>query len=95
MAQTQKIIGTVVDDLGEPIIGANIRVKGTTNGTNTDLDGKFSLDAAAGSTLEISFVGYATQTVKAAAGMTVTLKEDNYAWKKMKTGYRCYRSGKG
>ena len=77
VAQTQKITGTVVDDLGEPVIGANIRVKGTTNGTITDLDGKFSLDAAAGSNLEISFVGYATQSVKAAAGMKVTLVEDS------------------
>ncbi len=76
-AQTQNITGTVVDDLGEPVIGANIRVKGTTNGTITDLDGKFSLNTPAGSTLEVSFVGYATQTVKAAAGMTVTLKEDS------------------
>ncbi len=76
-AQSQNITGTVVDDLGEPVIGANIRVKGTTNGTITDLDGKFSLNTPAGSTLEISFVGYATQTVKAAANMSVTLKEDS------------------
>ncbi len=76
-AQTQKITGTVVDDLGEPIIGANIRVKGTTRGTITDLDGKFSLDAAAGETLEVSFVGYATQSVKAANGIKVSLKEDS------------------
>ncbi len=76
-AQNQKITGTVVDDLGEPVTGANIRVKGTTRGTITDLDGKFSLDAAAGETLEISFIGYATQTVKAANGLMVTLKEDS------------------
>ena len=76
-AQNQKITGTVVDDLGEPITGANIRVKGTTRGTITDLDGKFSLDAAAGENLEISFIGYATQTVKAANGLTVTLREDS------------------
>ncbi len=76
-AQNQKITGTVVDDLGEPITGANIRVKGTSRGTITDLDGKFSLDAAAGENLEISFIGYATQTVKAANGLKVTLKEDS------------------
>ncbi len=76
-AQTQKITGTVVDDLGEPVTGANIRVKGTTRGTITDLDGKFSLDAAAGESLEVSFIGYATQTVKAANGLKITLKEDS------------------
>ncbi|MCQ2237528.1 MAG: carboxypeptidase-like regulatory domain-containing protein, partial [Bacteroidales bacterium] len=76
-AQNQKITGTVVDDLGEPITGANIRVKGTSRGTITDLDGKFSLDAAAGENLEISFIGYATQTVKAANGLKVTLQEDS------------------
>ena len=76
-AQNQKITGTVVDDLGEPVTGANIRVKGTTRGTITDLDGKFSLDAAAGETLEISFIGYATQTVKAANGLNITLREDS------------------
>ncbi len=76
-AQTQKITGTVVDDLGEPVTGANIRVKGTTRGTITDLDGKFSLDANAGETLEVSFIGYATQTVKAANGLTITLREDS------------------
>ena len=76
-AQNQKITGTVVDDLGEPITGANIRVKGTTRGTITDLDGKFSLDAAPGENLEISFIGYATQTIKAANGMAVTLREDS------------------
>ncbi len=76
-AQTQKITGTVVDDLGEPVTGANIRVKGTTRGTITDLDGKFSLDAANGETLEITFIGYATQTVKAAPGLNITLKEDS------------------
>ena len=76
-AQNQKITGTVVDDLGEPVTGANIRVKGTSRGTITDLDGKFSLDAAAGENLEISFIGYATQTVKAANGLKITLKEDS------------------
>ncbi len=76
-AQNQKITGTVVDDLGEPVTGANIRVKGTTRGTITDLDGKFTLDAAAGESLEVSFIGYATQTVKAANGLTITLREDS------------------
>ncbi len=76
-AQSQKVTGTVVDDLGDPIIGANIRVKGTTNGAVTDIDGKFSLDVAAGAQLEVSFIGYASQTVAAANGMTITLREDS------------------
>jgi len=76
-AQSQKITGTVVDEFGDPIIGANIRVKGTTNGAVTDIDGKFSLDAKAGSPLEISYIGYASQTLNAANGMTVTLREDS------------------
>lgn len=76
MAQTQKISGTVVDEFGDPIIGANIRVVGTTTGAVTDIDGKFSVDAKSGTNLEVSFIGYATQIVKASAGMTVTLRED-------------------
>ena len=77
VAQSQKITGTVVDEFGDPVIGANIRVKGTTNGAVTDIDGKFSLDTSAGSELEISFIGYVSESVKAAPGMTVTLREDS------------------
>ena len=76
IAQTQYITGTVVDDFGEPIIGANIRVKGTTKGTITDLNGKFSLDVAPGQTIEVSFVGFSTQTVVAASDMRIILQED-------------------
>jgi uncharacterized alpha/beta hydrolase family protein len=53
-----KITGKVSDASGEPIIGASVIVKGTTNGTITDFDGNFSLNAPAKSTLEISYVGY-------------------------------------
>ena len=76
-AQSQKITGTVVDEFGDPVIGANIRVKGTTIGAVTDIDGKFSLDTSAGSDLEISFIGYVSESVKAAPGMTITLREDS------------------
>ncbi|MDY3070164.1 MAG: TonB-dependent receptor [Parabacteroides sp.] len=73
----KKITGTVVDDAGIPVIGANVMVKGTTNGTITDLDGKFVLDVPEGSVLEISYIGYLTQTVKANGGnISVALKED-------------------
>jgi len=76
-AQTKKVTGTVVDEFGDPIIGANIRVKGTTTGAVTDIDGKFSLDVKPGAPLEVSFIGYASQSVNAANGMKVVLKEDS------------------
>lgn len=64
------------DDAGEDIIGASVMVKGTQNGTVTDLAGKFQLKCNAGATLVISYVGYNPQEVKAADKMEVTLKED-------------------
>ena len=69
--------GTVIDQNGEPVIGASVRVKGSKNGTVTDLDGKFTLHNANGP-IEVSYIGYKTQTVKAAKGgnITVTLSED-------------------
>ena len=75
--QSQKVIVTVVDALGEPIIGANVIEKGTTNGGITDLDGKFTLETRADAILVISFVGYKTQEVKAAPNLKVVLKDDN------------------
>ena len=80
IAQTQYITGTVVDDFGEPIIGANIRVKDTTKGAITDLNGKFSLDVAPGQIIEISFVGFSTQTVAAVSGMKIILKKTHNHW---------------
>ena len=74
--QVKKVSGTVVDAKGEPVIGANVVVKGTTNGSITDVDGKFNLDVPVGATLEISYVGYKTQTVKAAATLKIVLRED-------------------
>lgn len=76
-AQNQRITGTIVDELGDPVIGANVRVKGTTIGAVTDIDGRFSLDVAVGSDLEISYIGYVTESVKAAPGMNITLREDS------------------
>ena len=71
-----EIKGTVLDDLGETVIGATVLEKGTTNGTITDFDGNFSLKVDAGKTLVISYVGYKTIEVPAQNGMTVTLSED-------------------
>ncbi|NCC09609.1 MAG: TonB-dependent receptor [Bacteroidia bacterium] len=74
--QSQSLSGTVTDANGEPIIGASVIEKGTTNGIITDLDGKFKLTAKQGATLVISFVGYQTQEVKATKVMRIVLKED-------------------
>ncbi|MCR5276226.1 MAG: SusC/RagA family TonB-linked outer membrane protein [Bacteroidales bacterium] len=68
--------GKVIDANGDPVIGAGIVVKGTTNGTVSDVDGSFTLNVAPGTALEISCVGYVTQEVAAARNMTVTLAED-------------------
>lgn len=75
--QTQAISGVVVDANGEPIIGGSVIERGTTNGTITDLNGRFNLNVKVGASLQVSFVGYQMQTVKAAKNMTVILKEDN------------------
>lgn len=79
--QVKKITGKVVDSAGEPIIGASIQVKGTGTGAVTDIDGKFSVNASSGSTLVISFIGYASTEVKvgAANAYTITLKDDSQA----------------
>ena len=59
----RKITGQVKDALGEPIIGANVVVKGTTNGTITDMDGKFSLEVPDNATLLISYIGYSPKEI--------------------------------
>ena len=74
-AQTQ-VRGTVVDDSGEPAIGATIQVQGTTQGTVTDIDGNFTLSAPAGGTLVVSYVGYETQEVPVSANIRVVLVTD-------------------
>ena len=76
--QTTKITGTVTDGK-EPVIGASVRVKGTTVGTVTDLNGQFTLDVKAGTELLVSYVGYKDVTVKAANGMTILLEEESTA----------------
>lgn len=68
------IIGTVVDETDEPLIGVSVIEKGTTKGAVTDLDGQFRLDVANGTTLVVSYVGYDTKEVKAANGMTIKLQ---------------------
>jgi len=74
-AQTQ-VRGTVVDGAGEPVIGATIQIKGTSQGTVTDIDGNFTLSAPSNGTLVISYVGYAAQEVPVSANVRVVLRED-------------------
>lgn len=74
----QKVTGKVKDANGEPLIGVSILVKGTTNGTVTDIDGNFSLQADKGAVLEVSYIGYATQTVTVTgAPLNLVMKEDS------------------
>ncbi len=68
--------GHVKDAQGEPIIGATVRVVGTQTATVTDFDGNFALTANQGADINVSYVGYQTQTVKAAATLEITLQED-------------------
>ncbi|BEG99952.1 SusC/RagA family TonB-linked outer membrane protein [Bacteroides sedimenti] len=70
------IKGTIVDEAGMPIIGANILIEGTKKGTITDIDGNFSLFAQHGSNLRISYIGYQTKTVKASATAIIKLVEN-------------------
>ena len=78
VAFAQTATGVVKDKAGEPMIGVNVLVKGTTNGTITDFDGKFTInDVAKGATLEISYIGYLTQDVKAGQNLVIVLEEDN------------------
>ena len=76
--QTVTIQGSVVDDKGEPVIGANIQVEGTTVGTITDFDGKFSFEGPSNATLIVSYIGFHSQTVKVKgnAPVKIRLKED-------------------
>ena len=72
-AQNLRVEGTVLDELGEGLIGAGVVIQGTTNGTITDAGGNFTLSVPSGTTLEISCVGYATQAVQV-TGPTLTVQ---------------------
>lgn len=75
--QGKKIMGVITDSHGEPVIGANVVVKGTTNGTITDLDGKFAMDVPENAVLQVSFIGYIMQEVPATGtNMKIALRED-------------------
>lgn len=76
--QAKTVTGTVTDVSGEPIIGANIRIKGTTTDTITDIDGNFSIKAEPQSVIEVSYIGYLTQetVINNQKSIRFLLKED-------------------
>ena len=75
--ELMNVSGRVVDDTQEPMIGVSVVEKGTTNGAVTDLDGVFKLRAHKSATLVISYIGYATQEVKAGQNLKIVIKEDS------------------
>lgn len=78
VAFAQTATGLVKDKTGEPMIGVNVLVKGTTNGTITDFDGKFSIpDVPSNATLVVSYIGYLTKEVKSGKDLIIVLEEDN------------------
>lgn len=80
--QAKSIRGKVVDETGEPLIGVSVLVKGTTNGTITDIDGNFAVNVPAGSnTLEVSYIGYDPQTIAIGNNtfVNITMKPDSQA----------------
>lgn len=76
--QSKLVKGTIVDATGMPVIGANVMVKGTTNGTISDMDGKFSLEADNNAILVVSYIGFANQEIKVGnqTNLSITMKED-------------------
>lgn len=77
-AQSKTVTGTVIDEYGDPVIGANVIEKGTTNGVITNLDGSFSLQVSNNAILQISFIGYLPQEIAVGNQTTfnITLRED-------------------
>ena len=76
-AQQITVRGHVKDETGEPVIGATVRVEGQGGGTVTDIDGNFSISANTGANIQVSYIGYETQTVSAASNVVVTLRDDS------------------
>lgn len=75
--QTRILVsGRILDSSGQPVPGASVIEKGTTNGVNTDIDGKFTISVKSGSSLEVSCIGYETISVAASENLSVTLRED-------------------
>lgn len=79
--QVHKITGTVVDKAGLPVIGANVIVKGTTNGTVTDVEGRFSLEIPENAVLLVSYIGYVEREMQVGdeSALSIILQEDTQA----------------
>lgn len=77
--QSKKVSGVVTDSAGEPIPGANVVQKGTTNGTSTDMDGKYTLDVPNNATLVVSFIGYTTKEIKVGSQSVLNISLDEEA----------------
>ena len=94
--QAGTVKGQVVDAAGEPVIGATVQVKGTTNGTITDFDGNFALNVSKNAVLVVSFVGYKNEEIPVAgkSSLKITLKEDSKALEEVVViGYGTQRKG--
>lgn len=94
--KTQTVTGTITDESGFPIIGANVIEAGTANGIMTDIDGKFSLSVLAGSKIQISYIGYLSQEIKVGnkKSIDVVLKEDTQALEEVVVvGYGTQKKG--
>lgn len=93
--QKTKLNGTVVDETGEAIIGANVIVKGTTNGCTTDLDGHFTLDVDhLPVTLMVSYIGYTRQEIKVTSAKTIKVEmtpDNNLMDEVVITGYGTFK----
>lgn len=78
-SQTITVSGTVVDELGEPLIGATVQQKGTSNGTSTDIDGNYTLSVSPKATITVSYVGYNTQNIEVNGRnvINVTMQENS------------------
>lgn len=93
---THKITGQVLDEKGEPVIGANVVEKGTTNGTITDVNGHFSLAVLSNAVLQVSFIGYLPQEIATGnkTTFTISLREDTQALEEVVViGYGTKRKG--
>ena len=92
VTRAQGILGTVTDDLGEPVIGASVVEKGNPqNGTITDFDGKFTIKVSEGTPIIISYIGFITQEVKASNNMKVAMKEDTRPYRMSSSSVTVFR----
>ena len=91
-AQSGEISGNVVDGTGEPIIGATVMEKGTSNGTITDIDGNFKIKVEANATLVFTYIGFQNQELPAQDGMKVVMQDDALSLNEVVvTGYTTQR----